>query len=109
MPLPTMAGSDEALMSAPGMAGAMQAPSPMGDDGSQQVTPKDQAKGAVEVLSKLRQANKDQLEAIATQFPAVSKDLKDLQAALDRGIQGVVQKIIQTTQMPEGAGPRVVR
>jgi hypothetical protein len=108
MPLPTMAGSDESLMGAPGMAGAMQQASPP-DEGSQQVTPKDQAKGAVKVISKLRQANKDQLESIATQFPAVSKDLKDLLAALDRGIKGVVQKIIQTTQQPESAGPRIVR
>ncbi len=97
-------------MSSPGMTGAMQQQgSPQGDQGSQQVTPKDQAKGAVEIVSKLRQANKDQLEGIAAQFPAVSKAAKDLMAAFDRGLQGLVQEIVKTTQVPEQQGPRVAR
>jgi len=109
MPLPTMAGSDESLMGAPGMTGAMARPSPMGDEGSQQVTPQDQAKGAVQIVSKLRSTNKEQLEGIATQFPAVSKAAKDLLAAFDRGLQALVQEIVKTTQTTETPGPRVVR
>lgn len=105
MPLPAFAGSDEALMGAPGMQQA----SPTGDPGDQQVTPQDQAKGAVEVLSKLRQTNTEQIEAIATQFPSVSKAAKELNQALAQGLQGLVREIIKTVNMPERPGPKVVR
>ncbi len=106
MPLPAMAGSDESLMSSPGMTGAI---APLGDQGSQQVTPQDQVRGAIQVVSKVRQDMKEQLEGVATQFPAVSKSLKDLLAAFDRGLQGVVQELVKVTQMPEAAGPPVAR
>lgn len=92
------------------MTGAM-APqaSPFGETGSQQVNPADQAKGAIQVVSKLRTSNREQLEGIATQFPSVSKEAKDLLTAFDNGLQGLVKKIIETTRIPEGPGPRVTR
>lgn len=107
MPLPQMTGSDENLMSGPGMQGAGGSPTP--DQGTQEVTPQDQAKGAVELLSKLRSANMSQIEAIATQFPAVSKAAKELFGAFDKGLQGLIKEIVKTTQAPDGAQPRVAR
>jgi hypothetical protein len=105
-----MTGSDEALMGQPGMQSpATQGNSSLGDPGSQNVTPQDQAKGAVEILSKLRQANMDQIEAVATQFPAVSKAAKDLFGAFDRGLQGLIREIVNTTRTPDGISPRVAR
>ncbi len=105
MPLPQMMGTDDSLMGSPGMQQA----NPRGDPGSQDVTPQDQVKGTVELLSKLRSSNKAQLEAIATQFPAVSKAVKELAEAFDRGLSGVVKEIVKTTQQQEPVGPRVVR
>jgi hypothetical protein len=107
MPLPMMTGSDESLMSGPGMQGAASSPTP--DSGSHDVTPQDQAKGAVEILSKLRAANMSQIEAIATQFPAVSKSAKDLFGAFDKGLQGLIKDIVRTTQEQSTAQPRVAR
>lgn len=102
-----MTGSDESLMSGPGMQGAASSPTP--DQGNQEVNPQDQAKGAVEILSKLRQTNMSQIEAIATQFPAVSKAAKDLFGAFDRGLQGLIKEIVKTTSQPDGIQPRVAR
>lgn len=93
-------------MSSPGMSSG---PDPRGGQGSQDVAPLDQAKGAVEIISKLRTQNQDQLGAIATQFPAVSKSANDLLSAFDRGLQGLIKQIIKTTQAPDPSGPRVVR
>jgi hypothetical protein len=105
-----MTGSDDTLMGQPGMQGASQQGSaPGGDQGSQDVTPGDQAKGAVEVLSKLRSQNMSQIEAIATQFPAVSKAAKDLFGAFDRGLQGLIKEIVNTTRVQDSAAPRVAR
>jgi hypothetical protein len=105
MPLPAMAGSDETLMGSPGMSQV----NPQGDPGDQSVTPQDQAKGAVEILSKLRQTTTEQIEAIATQFPPVSKAAKDLQQAIAQGLQGLVREIIKTARLPQQPGPKVVR
>ena len=108
MPLPSIAGADDNLMAGAGMTPGSAAPT--GDPGSQQVTPQDQAKGAVEVLSKLRTTTQQQIEAIAQQFPPVSKAAKQFSQALDQALQGLIKEIIKTTQSagPE-AGPRLVR
>ena len=50
-----------------------------------------------------------QIEAIATQFPAVSKAAKDLFGAFDRGLQGLIREIVKTTATAETPSPRVVR
>jgi hypothetical protein len=105
MPLPAMMGSDETLMSSPGMQQA----SPLGDPGDQSVTPQDQARGAIEALSKLRQANTEQLEAVATQFPQASKAAKEVMQAMTQAIAGLVKEIIKTTQPTDQRGPAGVR
>jgi len=103
MPLPAMVGSDDSLMSNPGMGAAQE------DPGNQEVNPQEQAKGAVQIVSRLRSDAQAQLEAIATQFPSVSQAAKALQQAIDTGLQNLVRELIRTAQTPEPVGPRVVR
>lgn len=107
MPLPALLGDDSNLMAAPGMSPSA---NPMGDPGDQTVTPKDQAKGAIASLSRLRQANSEALEALATQFPQVSKAAKDVLQALTQAMNGLVKEILKTTTTPaDQRGPAGVR
>ena len=102
-----MVGADENLMAGAGMTPGQAAPT--GDPGSPQVTAQDQAKGAVEILSKLRMSTQQQIDAIAQQFPPVSKAAKQFQQALDQALQGLIKEIIKTTQSAPETGPRLVR
>ena len=104
MPLPQMAGDASSLLDNPGMSG----PSPT-QGPSDGVDPKDQARGAVELVSKLRSSTKETLESIATQFPAASKPAKELAQMIDQGIQRLIREIVKTTNTPEPAAPAVVR
>lgn len=101
-----MMGTDDTMMAT---QGSQAAAAPFGDQGDQSVTPQDQAKGAVQVLSQLRESNKAQISAIAEQFPAVSKAAKELTAAFDKALQALIKEIVKTTSTPESAAPRVVR
>jgi hypothetical protein len=103
MALPAMVGSDETLMSGPGMQGADP------DQGKQEVNPQEQAKGAVQLVSQLRQYTQSHLEALATQFPSVSEAAQRLQQAMDQGLQNLVRELIKTAQDTAQPGPRVVR
>ena len=107
MPLPPMVGSDETLMSGPGMQGAQSA----APDTSQQqnVNPQDQVKGAVQLVASLQREVKDKLSGIATQFPSVSEPAQALMAAINKGIDGLVRELIKTVQVPEAQAPNVVR
>jgi hypothetical protein len=105
MPLPSMASDPDQMLSGPGMS----APAPQQDAGSSPVSPQDQARGAVQVLGQLRQGSTEQLEAVATQFPTVSKDAKELQQMIDKGIQNLVKAIVRTVQTQEPAAPATVR
>lgn len=101
MPLPAMMSDPDQML---GNAGASdQGPS------SSPVDPQEQARGAVQEVGKLRKQVTEQLSAVATQFPTVAKETKDLQQMIDQGIQRLVKKIIATVQTPEPAAPAVVR
>ncbi len=71
--------------------------------------PQEQARGAVQVVGKLRKDVTEQLSAVATQFPTVAKEAKDLQQMIDQGIQRLVKKIISTVQTAEPAAPAALR
>jgi len=107
MPLPAMAGDPSTMTGMPGMGGAP--PSGSNTEASAQVDPKEQARGAIELTSKIRSFNQDQLEAVATQFPSVAKDAKELMSIIDQGIGRLVKKLISTVQLPEPEAPRIAR
>lgn len=105
MPLPAIAGDDAAVMASPGMTNQVDQPTPPQGD----VNPQDQVRGAVVQVSGLRTSAQQTLEALATQFPTVSKPARDLAQALDRGLQALVKELVKTVQTPEPQGPRVLR
>ena len=107
LPLPQMVGSDESLMSAPGMQGAAQAdPS---QSSSQNVDPQEQIKGAVQIVASLQKDVKDKLSGIATQFPSVSEPAQAVMAAINKAIDGLVRELIKTVNVPEQQTPNIVR
>lgn len=101
-PLAAMAG-DAATM----LNGAPSQPS--ADQAQAEADPRAQARGAIQIASKVRQFNQDQFAAIATQFPQVSKEANDLLQLIDRGMQQLVKKLISTVELPEPSAPTAVR
>ena len=103
MPLPAMMADPDQMLGSPGMGQSDQQPQ------NAPVDPQEQARGAVQVVGKLRKDVTEQLSAVATQFPTVAKEAKELQSMIDQGIQRLVKKIISTIQTPEPQAPAAVR
>jgi hypothetical protein len=100
-----MMDEPDQMLSGPGMS----PPAPQTEQGSSPVSPQDQARGAVQAVGQLRKQTTEQLSAVATQFPTVSKEAKELQQLIDQGIQKLVKAIVRTVQTPEPSAPAALR
>lgn len=103
--LPSMASDPDQMLGSQGMS----APAPQRENGSSPINAQDQARGGVQTLGQLQKSVKEQLEAIATQFPTVAKDTKAVQQSIEQGIQRLVKAIVQTVQTPEPDAPTALR
>lgn len=95
------------MLAGPGMDQAAQAP-PNGQ-GSQNIDPREQVKGAMKILSDVRGNAQQAFSAIATQFPAASGEAQAIQTAIDQGVQRLLKKLLMSVEMPEPSGPDVLR
>src|SRR5262245_19957621 len=108
MPLPMMAGDPAGMLLQPGMQGAP-TPGPMtGAPTPTPVDPKQQVRGAVELVSQLHTSVSDQLEGLARQFPMAAQSAQQLVQLFNRALQDLVRDIVQGVQMPEPEAPRRV-
>ena len=101
-----MAGDAGGIMLSEGMGGM----SPFGETSQQsQTSPQEQARGAVQLISSMRKQTGESLTALATQFPAVSKNAHELQQVFEQALQRLLREIVSSANQPEPSAPAVLR